>query len=91
MPRKSVDAKPVIEKFARHETDTGSSEVQIAIMTQRINNLSEHLIKYKNDHKQKRTLLKLVGRRKKLLRYLHGTDLDKYKKVIDDLGIRGSF
>ncbi len=91
MSNRNLDKKPIVEKFARHETDTGSSEVQIALITTRINNLSQHLIQFKNDHKQKRTLLKLVGQRKRLLRYLHGTDLEKYKKVIEELGIRGSF
>lgn len=91
MSGKNIDKKPMIEKFGRSEKDTGSTEVQIAIVTQKINNLSRHLIAFKNDHKQKRTLLRLVGQRKRLLKYLHGTDLEKYKKVIDDLGIRGTF
>jgi len=83
--------KNLIEKFAQHEGDTGSPEVQIALMTDRINNLSRHFKEYKHDNNSKRGLMKLVGRRKKMLRYLHYIDVERYKKLIAELGIRGSF
>ena len=83
--------KTLIEKYARHEGDTGSPEVQIALMTDRINNLSRHFKEYKHDNNSKRGLMKLVGHRKKMLRYLHRLDVERYKKLIAELGIRGSF
>ena len=83
--------KNLIEKFAQHEGDTGSPEVQIALMTDRINNLSRHFKEYKHDNNSKRGLMKLVGHRKKMLRYLHHIDVERYKKLIAELGIRGSF
>ena len=70
------------------ETDTGSPEVQIALLTARINHLTEHFKTHKKDHHSRRGLLKLVGQRRRLLDYLRGVDLNRYKVVIDQLGLR---
>ena len=78
----------VISKNALHEKDTGSPEVQIAILTRRINDLTEHLKANKNDHHSRRGLLKMVGRRKSLLNYLMKTDIERYRAIIAKLGIR---
>ena len=71
----------VIAKFGRSEGDTGSPEVQIALLTQRINHLTEHLKSHQKDHHSRRGLLQLVGRRKGLLDYLKSTDIEKYRKI----------
>ena len=78
----------VIEENKRHDGDTGSPEVQIAILTKRINDLTEHLKNNKNDHHSRRGLLKMVGRRRNLLNYLIKTDIERYRAVIAKLGIR---
>ena len=78
----------IIGKFRKHEKDTGSAEVQVAIQTERINYLTAHLKIHKKDHSSRRGLLQLVGKRRKLLEYIKKTDLEKYKKVIDKLGLR---
>ena len=78
----------VIQAKARHEGDTGSPEVQIAILTRRINDLTEHLKANKNDHHSRRGLLKMVGRRKNLLNYLMKNDIERYRAIIAKLGIR---
>lgn len=78
----------VIEKFRTHESDTGSAEVQIAVLTARINELNEHLHAHKKDHHSRRGLLKMVGRRRNLLAYLKDKDLEKYRKLIAELGLR---
>lgn len=83
--------KAVIEKYRRHEKDTASPEVQIALMTARIENISQHLQSFRKDHKSKRSLLQLVGQRKRLLRYLHNTDIESFHKLVESLGIRASF
>ena len=77
-----------IEKFALHEGDTGSPEVQIALLTERINHLNEHLQTNKKDHHSRRGLLKLVNRRRSLLDYLHHKDAERYKALIQKLGLR---
>lgn len=82
------DKKKVIEKFKTHENDTGSSEVQIAILTQKINKLNEHLKANKKDHHSRRGLVIMVGKRKRLLGYLKNNDMGRYKKIIEDLGLR---
>jgi small subunit ribosomal protein S15 len=82
------DKKKVIEKFKTHENDTGSSEVQIAILTQKINRLNEHLKANKKDHHSRRGLVIMVGKRKRLLGYLKNNDMGKYKKIIKELGLR---
>ena len=78
----------VIQANALHEGDTGSPEVQIAILTRRINELTEHLKANKNDHHSRRGLLKMVGRRKNLLNYLMKNDIERYRAIIAKLGIR---
>jgi small subunit ribosomal protein S15 len=78
----------VIEANRLHDTDTGSPEVQIAILTDRINTLTEHLKKNKNDHHSRRGLLKMVGRRRNLLNYLTKKDINRYLAIIEKLGIR---
>lgn len=78
----------IISKFARKEGDTGSPEVQIALLSNRISDLTEHLKVFKKDFSSRLGLLKLVGRRKRLLKYLKNTDYTKYSKLIAELGIR---
>jgi len=78
----------IINNFKKHEGDTGSPEVQIALLTERIVYLTEHFKVHKKDHHSRRGLLKLVGQRRRMLDYLKSRDLDRYKKVIEQLGIR---
>lgn len=78
----------VIEENKLHDGDTGSPEVQIAILTKRINDLTEHLKQNKKDHHSRRGLLKMVGRRRNLLNYLIKTDIERYRAIIAKLGIR---
>lgn len=78
----------IIETYRIHETDTGSPEVQIAILTERINHLNEHLKINKKDHHSRRGLLKMVGARKGLLSYLMKTDIERYRAIIEKLGLR---
>lgn len=79
----------IIEEFKTHEGDTGSPEVQIAILTRRINDLNEHLRVHKKDHHSRRGLLKMVGKRRNLLRYLKNKDIERYRTLIKKLQIRG--
>lgn len=76
------------KSFGKHETDTGSPEVQIAMLTERINHLNEHLRGQRKDHHSRRGLLMLVGRRRRLLDYLQRKDLEGYRALIKDLGLR---
>ncbi|CAJ1002485.1 30S ribosomal protein S15 [Brevibacillus aydinogluensis] len=78
----------LIQEFRTHENDTGSPEVQIAILTENINNLNEHLRVHKKDHHSRRGLLKMVGQRRNLLNYLKETDIQRYRVLIDRLGLR---
>ena len=78
----------IIEKYKIHEGDTGSPEVQIALLTQRILDLTEHMKAHKKDFHSRRGLLKLVGQRRGLLNYLRKTDVDRYRNVINALGLR---
>lgn len=78
----------IISSFRVHDVDTGSPEVQIAILSRRIEDLTEHFKSHKKDHHSRRGLLKLVGKRRRLLNYLKTNDLDRYKQVIGRLGIR---
>ena len=78
----------LINKFGRTANDTGSPEVQIALLTERINELTEHLKANKNDHHSRRGLLKMVGQRRGLLAYLKKTDIERYRTLIDRLGLR---
>jgi len=83
-----MDKKEVIKAFARHEGDTGSPEVQIAILTERINHLNDHLTRNKNDFHSRRGLLKMVGKRRGLLNYLKSKDIERYREIINKLGLR---
>ena len=78
----------IIKEYAIHEGDTGSSEVQIAVLTKRINDLTEHLRTHSKDHHSRRGLLKMVGARRTLLKYLQDTDIERYRAIIAKLGIR---
>ncbi|HET60361.1 MAG TPA: 30S ribosomal protein S15 [Chloroflexi bacterium] len=78
----------IIAKFQTHEGDTGSPEVQIALLTKRITDLTEHLREHKHDESSRRGLLKLVGQRRRLLAYLRGKDLNRYHTITDQLGLR---
>ena len=78
----------VIEQNRLHDTDTGSAEVQIAILTKRINDLTEHFKANKNDHHSRRGLLKMVGRRRNMLNYLKKKDINRYRAIIEKLGLR---
>ena len=78
----------LIETYRTHETDTGSPEVQIALLTERINHLNEHLKANHKDHHSRRGLLKMVGARKGLLSYLMKTDIERYRAIIEKLGLR---
>lgn len=78
----------IISEFKVHENDTGSSEVQIAILTDEINNLNEHLRTHNKDHHSRRGLLKMVGKRRNLLNYLRENDVTRYRVVIQKLGLR---
>jgi len=79
----------IIAEYARADGDTGSAEVQIALLTQRIKDLTEHLKVHKKDHHTRRGLLKLVGQRRRMLNYLKKTDIERYREVVAKLGIRG--
>ncbi|MBC7087316.1 MAG: 30S ribosomal protein S15 [Tissierellales bacterium] len=79
----------IIEEFKTHEGDTGSPEVQIALLTYRINSVNDHLQTHKKDHHSRRGLLKMVGQRRGLLRYLENKDIERYRSLIEKLGIRG--
>ena len=81
--------KAIIEQYRIHETDTGSPEVQIALLTERINYLTEHLKVHKKDHHSRRGLLKMVGQRRGLLNYLSREEPERYRAIVDKLGLRG--
>lgn len=83
-----VNKSEIISKYQLHEKDTGSVEVQIALLTERINHLTEHFKVHVKDHHSRRGLLKLVGRRRRLLDYIKKKDLAKYRELIKSLGIR---
>ncbi len=89
MTQNSMDAKnKTINDFKLHERDTGSADVQVALLTQRINHLTEHLQKNKKDHSSRRGLLMMVGQRRRLLDYLHNTDVTRYQSVTKKLKLR---
>ncbi len=83
-----MEKNEIIAKFANHEGDTGSPEVQIALLTQRINHLNEHLKAHKQDNHSRRGLLKMVGKRRGLLDYLKAKDIERYRAIIEALGLR---
>jgi len=78
----------IVSKYGRGEHDTGSAEVQVALLTERINELTEHLREHRKDHHSRRGLLMLVGKRRRLLQYLQRNDLDRYRALIGELGLR---
>ncbi|MDD2605308.1 MAG: 30S ribosomal protein S15 [Desulfobacterales bacterium] len=82
------DKKKLIDQYKLHESDTGSPEVQVGLLTQRITYLTEHLKVHKKDHHSRRGLLMLVGRRRRLLNYVKGKDVNRYRTIIDTLGLR---
>jgi small subunit ribosomal protein S15 len=82
------EKRVIIEKYRIHEQDTGSPEVQIAILTERINGLTEHLREHKRDHHSRRGLLKMVGQRRNLLNYLRDKDIERYRAIVEKLGLR---
>jgi len=88
MSEKKIDKSSVITSYATKSGDTGSPEVQVALLTERVNHLTEHLKTHKHDHHSRRGLLLLVGRRRRLLDYLAKTDINRYRALIERLGIR---
>ena len=82
------DKREIVSKHGKDANDTGSAEVQIALLTARVNELTEHLRSHKKDHHSRRGLLMLVGKRRRLLNYLQRTDLDRYRGLIKELGLR---
>jgi small subunit ribosomal protein S15 len=82
------EKQAIMAEYATHEGDTGSPEVQIAVLTKRINDLTEHLKTNHNDHHSRRGLLKMVGHRRNLLSYLQKTDIERYRAIVDKLGLR---
>ena len=80
--------EPIIGKYATHEGDTGSPEVQIALLSHRISHLTEHLKEHKHDHHSRRGLMLLVGQRRRLLNYVAKTDIERYRSLIERLGLR---
>ena len=80
----------IMQKYAVHEGDTGSPEVQIAVLSARIDYLTEHLKQHKKDHHSRRCLLKMVGHRRRLLSYLYKTDIERYRSIIAKLGLRST-
>ena len=84
----SAKKREIIAKFGNNENDTGSPAVQIALLTERINEINEHLQKHKHDHSSRLGLLKLVGQRRRLMRYFKRKDREAYNKLVESLGIR---
>lgn len=86
--KKTVGKVDLIEKYQAHKTDTGSTEVQVAVLTKKISDLTKHLQEHKKDFDSRRGLLMMVGKRRRLLNYLRRTEEEKYTKIIADLGLR---
>ncbi len=84
----ALEKTPIVQKYQAHGTDTGSTKVQVALLTARINYLQGHFRAHKKDHHSERGLLKMVGQRKRLLTYLKRTDLTGYREILQDLGLR---
>jgi small subunit ribosomal protein S15 len=80
--------REIVGKYGRGQEDTGSTEVQVALLTARINELTEHLREHRKDHHSRRGLLMLVGKRRRLLKYLQSSDIDRYRQLIQQLGLR---
>ncbi|GIG54226.1 30S ribosomal protein S15 [Demequina activiva] len=88
MPLDAATKKSIMTEYATNEGDTGSPEVQVALLTQRINDINEHLKEHKHDHHSRRGLLLLVGQRRNLLNYLQRVDIERYRSLIERLGLR---
>lgn len=88
MGLETAKKKEIIENFGSHENDTGSPEVQVALLSARISHLTEHFKTHKKDHHSRRGLLKMVGQRRRLLQYLKNNDVERYRAIIKQLGIR---
>ncbi|MGH2829512.1 MAG: 30S ribosomal protein S15 [Actinomycetota bacterium] len=88
MALQTADKAPIIQDFRVHDRDTGSAEVQVALLTRRINDLTEHLKSFRKDHHSRRGLLMLVGKRRRLLEYIRRNNVAKYRTLIERLGIR---
>jgi small subunit ribosomal protein S15 len=84
----AFDKGITVQKYRTHETDTGSTRVQVALLTERIKYLTDHFRSHKNDHHGRRGLLKMNGKRRRLLNYLKRTDVDAYRQIIQELGLR---
>ena len=84
----AFDKAPTVQKYRTHETDSGSTRVQVALLTERINYLTDHFRLHKKDHHSRRGLLKMVGRRRRLLNYLKRTDVNGYRQIVQELGLR---
>jgi small subunit ribosomal protein S15 len=84
----ALEKATTVAKFRAHETDTGSTRVQVALLTERINYLTDHFRAHKKDHHGRQGLLKLVGKRRRLLNYLRRTDVDGYRQIVQELGLR---
>ncbi len=84
----TIQKEDIIKKFQLHPSDRGSAPVQVALLTARIQELTEHFRQHKKDHHGRRGLLKMVGKRRRLLEYLRRTDLARYRKLIEELGLR---
>ena len=84
----AFEKAPTVAKYRTHENDTGSTRVQVALLTERINYLTDHFRAHAKDHHSRRGLLKMVGQRKRLLNYLRRTDVDGYRQIIQELGLR---
>jgi small subunit ribosomal protein S15 len=84
----AFDKTPTVEKYRTHENDSGSARVQVAILTDRINYLTDHFRSHKKDHHGRLGLLKMVGKRRRLLNYMKRTDVDGYRQLVQELGLR---
>lgn len=88
MTLEATDKEAIFEKFGQHDQDRGSAGVQVALLTRRIEDLTEHLKDHPQDHHSRQGLLQMVGRRRRLLDYLRKTDADRYRSVVEELGLR---
>ena len=88
MPLTKTQKEDIVEKFRRHESDTGSPEVQVALITGRIDYLTKHLQQHRKDHHSRRGLLKLVGQRRRFLNYLRNENAERYRALVEELGLR---
>ena len=84
----AVQKRDIIDRFRQHESDTGSTEVQVAILSERISYLTDHFKTHAKDHHSRRGLIKLVGQRRRLLNYLKNKDIERYRTLIEQLGLR---